>query len=187
MSGHEALDAARAAGVSVDTDGTDLVLTVPEPTPKTVIDLLKRNKLSILALLGDQSVPWTAQDWQALYIERAKLLQLDEGLPPAQASALAYEACLMEWLVRNAVYTTPQACCHCSGPERAGQSLLPIGIGGAGEAWMHQACVVPWRAARRAEAISALASMELAAPAPDALFSVPQTIDRLILSRSGQR
>ena len=44
-------------------------------------------RLRILALLGDQSVPWTRENWQAFLQERARLLQVDEGLPAAQASA----------------------------------------------------------------------------------------------------
>jgi hypothetical protein len=184
VSGHEALDLARVAGIEVRTEGRDLVLTVPEATPDAAIDLIRRNKHSILALLADPAVAWSSESWEAFLQERTNLLQVDHELQPIQARGLAFETCIMEWLARTPIYTTHDMCGHCSVLEEADDPLLPVGLGGVGEAWLHRACIAPWRAARRAAAITAFTGMGIAMPSTAAPFSVPQNVEALGRSSS---
>ena len=51
MSAYHALDAARAAGIEVQLDGNDLVLSGASAPPTDVLDKLRKYKLSIVALL----------------------------------------------------------------------------------------------------------------------------------------
>jgi hypothetical protein len=51
LSAAEALKAARAAGVELRVDGESLILEAATPPPAEVIDLLSRNKPSLIALL----------------------------------------------------------------------------------------------------------------------------------------
>lgn len=51
MSAAEALKAARAAGISVEIEGDDLVLQAPAAAPPAVLNLLSHHKASIIAML----------------------------------------------------------------------------------------------------------------------------------------
>ena len=57
MSAFRTLDAARAAGIEVRLDGKDLVLSGDSEPPPDVLDMLRRHKLSIVALLQRPLVP----------------------------------------------------------------------------------------------------------------------------------
>ena len=63
MSAATALIQARAAGIQIGLDGEDLVLEAAAPPPRGVLDLLKRHKANLLALLRRRA-NWTAEDWQ---------------------------------------------------------------------------------------------------------------------------
>src|ERR1700677_3308716 len=62
MSAAEAIIAARAAGVSLEIDGDDLVLEATAPPPDTVLDLLSRHKPDIVALLRPRRNGGRAED-----------------------------------------------------------------------------------------------------------------------------
>jgi len=63
MSAAEALKAAHAAGLWLGLDGNDIVLEASTPPPRAVLDLLARNKASIVRLLrpakDDGSLPYS--------------------------------------------------------------------------------------------------------------------------------
>ena len=98
MSAAHALQAARAAGITVRIDGDDLLLEAAVPPPADVIDLLSRNKTDILARLRPGVDGWSAEDWRAFFDERAGIAEFDGGLPRAAAEALAFDCCVVEWL-----------------------------------------------------------------------------------------
>jgi hypothetical protein len=54
MSASAAVEAARAAGIRLATDGDDLVLEAEAAPPSGVLDLLSRHKASVVALLRNQ-------------------------------------------------------------------------------------------------------------------------------------
>ena len=55
MNAAEALELARAAGVSIEVDGGDLLLEAPDPPPPAVLNELTRHKAEIVALLQSES------------------------------------------------------------------------------------------------------------------------------------
>jgi hypothetical protein len=71
----------------------------------------------------------------------------------AGSQDVAFENAITEWLNQHHPETSPNRCAHCG---KVGGLLLPIGVGPY--AWVHDTCLDQWRAARRAQAISALAS-----------------------------
>jgi hypothetical protein len=174
MSAHRALDAARAAGMQVHVDGKDLtILVTGEPVPD-VIDMLRRHKLSIVALLQQDLrqkrllhlvQPWDADDWRAYFEERAAIVEFDGGVPRAEAEARAFDGCVAEWLLRNPIHSPPDQCLECGMAARADNPLLAIGVVGAGEAWLHCDCVRSWHSARMTAAVTALNAMNITAPA----------------------
>jgi hypothetical protein len=89
MSALEALRAAHVAGIQLDVDGEDLVLTASVPPPTAVIDLLSFHKASIVALLRPAEDGWSAEDRQVFFDERAAIIEFDGGAPRAWAEALA--------------------------------------------------------------------------------------------------
>jgi hypothetical protein len=87
MSAAEALMAARAVGVSVELNGSELVLEAAGPPPIAVLVALKHYKADIMALLRP---PLEAEeDWQASFDERAAIIEYDGGAPRIWAEALA--------------------------------------------------------------------------------------------------
>ena len=66
---------------------------------------------------------------------------------------------------RNPVRSAPGRCLGCGAAEHPHDPLLPFGIESAGHAWLHSRCWRAWADGRKAEAISALAVIGIAAPA----------------------
>ena len=92
MSPAEALKAALDTGISLHVDGDRLVLEAPSPPPDTVLDLLSRHKMGVMALLRGHEDDWPAEEWQAIYDERAAIAEFDGGLSRADAEQLAAES-----------------------------------------------------------------------------------------------
>ena len=162
MSAFRALDAARAAGVDVRLDGINLAVSAASEPPIDVIDLLRRYKLSIVAVLQPIQ-PWDATDWRAYFDERAAVAEFDHGLPRPEAEARAFEFCVSEWLRQHAVYSVSDRCLRCGDADRRDHPLLPIGIAGAGQAWLHIECSATWSAVRKVEAVAAMGAMGIVA------------------------
>ena len=95
MSPASALRAARAAGIDLRIDGSDLVLEAPAPPPPDVLNLLARHKAAIVVILrlgaGDEG--WSEADWKAFYDEQAGIAEFDAGLPRPEAEG----SCPEEW------------------------------------------------------------------------------------------
>jgi hypothetical protein len=168
MSAFRALDAARAAGVEVRLDGKELALSADREPPLDILDMLRRHKLSIVALLqqdlGQKNLlhadqPWGPDDWRAFFDERAAIAEFDGGLPRVEAEVRAFDCCVAEWLLRNPIHSSPDRCLECGKPAKADDPLLAIGVVGAGEAWLHRDCAPAWHSARRAAAVTALNAM----------------------------
>jgi hypothetical protein len=161
MSASQALNAARAAGVSVRLHGNDLQLEAATPPPTALLDLLSGNKASIVELLRRQKDSWSAEDWQAYFDERAAIAEFDGGLQRSEAEAQAFECCLIEWLNLHAAPSAPGRCAHCGEAASSVAVILPFGTEPGMHTWLHSHCWPAWREARRAEAIVALASLDI--------------------------
>ena len=95
--------------------------------------------------------------------ERAGIAEFDGGLPRDQAEAHAFACCVVEWLNRNPERAPAGACLGCGGGELAHDKLLPFGTESTA-AWLHSCCWPAWHAARKAEAVVALAAMGIDLP-----------------------
>jgi hypothetical protein len=160
MSAAEVLRAAHAAGVKVEVDGDDLVLEALDQPTSEILELLSRDKASIVALLRLRGDSWTAEEWRAYFDDRVAI-----AVRRADAEARAFDCCVGEWSNRQPIRSSPDCCCWCGGKEREGNVLLPFGMESAGHAWLHNACWRPWYQGRKAEAAAALAAIGIAAPA----------------------
>jgi hypothetical protein len=86
VSAAEAIKRARAAGLWLGLDGNDIVLEAPKPPPQAILDLLARNKASIMEMLRP------AKDGERHFEQPANrlaphawaevLARLDPALPP---------------------------------------------------------------------------------------------------------
>ena len=171
MSAFQALDAARAAGIEVQLDGKDLVLSAASEPPTDLLDMLRRHKLSIVALLQqdlqqkEQPIPpWAPADYECLFNERAAIAEYDGELDRAAAEAMAFTECTAEWLRRQLIYSSPNQCIECGRPEKTHNPLLAVGLMGANPVWLHCGCAPTWRSARVAAATAALAAMGIVVP-----------------------
>jgi hypothetical protein len=131
MSAAEALKAARDAGIRLGIDGDALTLEADAAPPTALLDLLSRQKAGIIALLRP------AHDWLAFFDERAGIAEFNGGLPRADAEVRAFACCVVEWLNRNPVRSSPGRCLGCGGKEHAHDPLLPFGTESSGHAWLH--------------------------------------------------
>jgi hypothetical protein len=164
MSAAEALKTARNAGIRVGIDGTDLVLEAPSPPPSAVLDALSRNKADIIMLLRSSNDDGTVKDWRAFFDERVRKAELANATTRTQAEQVAYESCVIEWLNRNSVRSTPGLCVWCGGHEKHGASILPFGVTPYGHTWLHGECWKPWYDDRRRLARAALSQSEPRVP-----------------------
>jgi hypothetical protein len=112
MSAAYALKAARAAGVELGLDGTDLLVKAASEPPAEVLDALSRHKAEIVLRLRPARDGWCATDWQVFFEERAAIAQFDGGLSRYEAEIQAFGCCVVEWLNRSRVRST-QRLFHC--------------------------------------------------------------------------
>jgi hypothetical protein len=159
MSAAEALRAARAAGVCVTADRESLVLEARTQPPASVLDGLAQHKAGVLTLLRPGRDGWSAEDWRAFFDERAGIAEFGGGLPRAEAEALAFDCCVVEWLNRNPAWSESGRCLQCRRGADPGNPLLPFGTEPGSHAWLHGACWPAWHRARRDEAIATLRAM----------------------------
>jgi hypothetical protein len=159
MSAIAALKAARAAGLQLRVEGSDLVLEASAPPPSTMLSLLSLNKAAIVAMLQRGGDGWSAEDWQTFFDERAGIAEFDGGLSRSQAEQGAFACCVVEWLNRNTVSSMPGRCLGCGGSHHSHDPLLPYGIEPTGHAWLHARCWPTWHQDRTAEAVAVLAAM----------------------------
>jgi len=158
MTAAEALKTAHTAGVRVTTDGRDLLLEAQEPPCPDVLNALARHKCEVIALLQPDDDGWSAEDWQALFDERAGIAEFAGGLSRKDAEARAFACCVAEWLIRNPVRSAPGRCLVCGAPEQPHDPLVPFGTEPTGHAWLHHGCWSGWHTGRKSEAIAALAA-----------------------------
>jgi hypothetical protein len=164
VSAAEALQAARAAGIRLGIEGETLTLEAAvEPSP-AVLDLLRRHKTGLVALLRPANDGWSAADWLALFEERAGVAEFDGGLSRAAAEARAFACCLAEWLDRHPVRSPPGRCLACGAAEQGYDPLLPFGTETTGHAWLHSRCWPAWHSDLTAQAIAALALLGITEP-----------------------
>lgn len=162
MSPTDALNAARAAGVEILLDGDDLLLEASSKPPAAVLDALSQHKAEVVALLRFPRDDWSADDWLAFFNERAGIAEFDGDMPRREAEVHAFVCCIVEWLNRNPVRSSPDRCLGCEQAALAQDPLLPFGTESTDYAWLHLRCWPAWHLRRRAEAASALAAMGIA-------------------------
>jgi hypothetical protein len=160
MSAAEALKAARAVGISIEVDGGDLILQASAAPPRDVIDALSRYKQAIIALMRPASDCWSQEDWRCYFDERVRRAE-SEGLRRSQAQARAFACCVPEWLNRHMIRSTPGRCVACGRGDPATDLVRPFGTEKCGHAWLHSDCWPEWHRTRQADAIAALAAMDI--------------------------
>jgi hypothetical protein len=143
---------ANAAKVSSGERATPLADVAPRGTPYSAA--------------GQQATSntWSPEDWRAFFDERAAIAEHDRGLTHAQAEAEAFAGCVVEWLKRHSVQSSPIICCWCGGIGRQDNELLPFGTESVGHTWLHSNCWRPWRDRRGREAVAGLTTLGITDP-----------------------
>ncbi len=154
---------AAAAGIDIVVDGVELILTAPAQPSTAIVEKLARHKGQIIAALRTTPKDWTQEDWQALFDERAAIMEFDGGSSRAEAEARAFETVVAEWLRQHPVRRSSRGCLGCGGTTISDE-YLEVGGNQVG-AWLHSRCWPEWRARREAEAVDALAKVGVTRPA----------------------
>jgi hypothetical protein len=129
--------------------------------PASVADRAPTTTTHPTVFLGSDA---DAQDWRDWYEERAAIAEHDRDLPRAEAKALAYERCVVQWMNLNPPPENGPECCVQCGNPMDDLAALPFLTGAGGHVWMHSGCHTPWMRRRQAEAASALRRMGVAPP-----------------------
>lgn len=79
---------ALASGVRVKLDGDRLVLSAANQPDDRLLEELRRKKPEIVEYLCGFSA-WRDEDWQALFDERAGIVEFDGGMSRSEAEAAA--------------------------------------------------------------------------------------------------
>jgi hypothetical protein len=156
MSAIEALRAARALGVELTIEGSDLLLEAASEPPAAAVEALIRHKAEILKLLRRSKAVWSPDDWQLFFEERAAVAEFDGGLPRADAEVQASECCIVEWLNQNPTPSGAGRCAWCGQAETHHAVVLPFGTEPGTHTWLHAECWPAWQEARRSQAMQAL-------------------------------
>lgn len=90
MMGSAVVASAIEAGITLQIDGSRLVLSAIQRPDDQLLEELRREKPAIVAYLQSLA-SWTDADWQALFDERAGIMEFDGGLARAEAEAAAAE------------------------------------------------------------------------------------------------
>ena len=90
-----------AAGIRIRADGDLLVLSGATRPTGHLVEEVRSAKVAVLQYLEALAL-WTEEDWNALYDERAGIMEFDGGLPRIHAEAAAAdEVNLLRSLVRS--------------------------------------------------------------------------------------
>lgn len=157
MDGLALLQAADAAGLTVNVDGDRLVIRGPRRCEAQAKALLAHKEEVVahltrrVAVTGDGLDAWEATDWQAMYDERAGIREYVGEMSRHEAERLALDDCVTHWLARHPPkpIEDKNGCVHCS--ASLDNDGVPVLASGA-STWLHSACHAPWLAKRRAEA-----------------------------------
>lgn len=101
------------------------------------------------------------EDWREDYEERVAIAMIDGEQAEDEARRIAFKSCVIRWLDLHPVISSPDHCVGCGKPDQPGK-IVPFGSVPPGHAWLHPGCWHQWSAARRAEAVTALAAMGVA-------------------------
>ena len=107
---------------------------------------------------------WNSADWFAYFDERAAVAEYERGVPRKETEAIAFEACVTQWLNSNPpMQEAPDCCIHC-GELMLESDLIPVLTGDGGHIWMHDHCHAAWMRRRQAAAAFALKHMGIVPP-----------------------
>jgi hypothetical protein len=150
----------KALGGELSARGNSLRIVSDAPLPGELLSRLRAAKPEVLAEVR-RAIRWDAQDWQAFFDERAGILEHDQGKSRKEAERIAFECCVIEWQNRNLpVANNPNMGCTWCGKAKDAGVIVPFGFAESAT-WLHHECWRPWSDKRKAEAIEALAAMDL--------------------------
>jgi hypothetical protein len=129
---------------------------------ESIVRELARHKAEVIELLGRRRPPSDAEDWLALFHERAAVLEFDGHLPRSEAEVRALEDCLVHWLNQHPASSPAGRGAWFGQPEVAGAAVVPFGTGP--HIWLHPRCWPAWHRRRRADALAALRSIGIPVP-----------------------
>ncbi len=126
MSAIETIRMAEASGIRLEVEGPDLILDADFEPPVDVVNAIARDKAEIIELLAPPGDRWTTEDWRAFFDERAAIAEFDGGQSKADAEVLAFECCVVEWLIRHPECSAPGRCAWCGAPDRDEHAVVPF-------------------------------------------------------------
>lgn len=101
MSAIQALQAAAEVGIAIEVHNGDLLLAASAEPPAEVLDEISRHKLEIVETLTLEGSGLSADDWLAMFDERAAIIEFDGGLPRELAELQAIGSCVLDERMRR--------------------------------------------------------------------------------------
>jgi hypothetical protein len=123
---------------------------------------------------------WTAEDWRAVFDERAAVAECGGGLPRPFAEAEAFEDCVIRWLNQNPVPSSPGLCIARRQGDQPDHVVMPYEGLQPGAVWMHVSCWETWWPERKNQAFDDLAKKQWLAIRKEAALKIdPETAEVL--------
>lgn len=164
MSAAESLAAVVAVGVTVVLDGHDLVLAAKATPPANVVERLLHDKARVIQLLQQHRHGWSTVEWLAYFTSCRRRAECEGRFSSDQATVLAQDCCVAEWLCRTPQTSSSERCLACGHARSPHDQLTPYGTDAAGCVWLHSRCWRGWFAGRKVEAMAGLAAIGISVP-----------------------
>jgi len=157
------IEDARAAGLSIEVEGADLIVEADCEMPPDLLASLRQHKAELIAVLV-VSKPSKVQRWRDEFEERAAIREYDGGYTRAEAERLAWGEIENRWHKEHGERLSADICAGCRRPIDQSEALDQID-GNRVHVDRNFACLVKYGERWRGTARRALLDMGLKPPA----------------------
>lgn len=169
LSASRAWNAAREAGVQILVVENRLELRAARKPPEAMIRTLTDVREQLIILLRQEPGKLCGIDYIDHFDERSAFGEYEAGMTRIAAELNAYECCVSLWLSQNLPEIPDRyRCVHCGTDTGSFDLALALQCNGR-NAWIHSECHRHFLAARRKQAMEALATFGLRNPSDSAI------------------
>jgi hypothetical protein len=160
------IEDARAAGLSIEVEGADLIIEADYEMPPDLLASLRQHKAELIAVLvpPSSSAAPTAEWWRDEFEERAAIREYDGHYTRAEAERLAWGELENRWHREHGERLSADICAGCRRPIGNAEALDQID-GNRVHADRDHSCLIAFGKRWRGAARRALLNMGLNPPA----------------------
>jgi hypothetical protein len=158
------IEDARAAGLSIEVEGADLIVEADCEMPPDLLASLRQHKAELIAVLVVPKQPSKVQWWRDEFDERAAIREYDSSYTRAEAERLTWGELENRWHKEHGERLSADICAGCRRPIDRSEALDQID-GNRVHVDRNFACLIKYGEQWRGTARRALLDMGLKPPA----------------------